>query len=289
MQPNTLTSEQRDAILDGQGHDPCPGVEIEFKRPLGSAPDSGPDLHATIYRPSERPATPAPAMLAFHGGGYGGGDPNGCGAIAKQLAAAFGITTVSASYRLATEEASTYPGILADAVHAYRWMVAQAGALDIDPQRIIVSGESAGVVHAAHLAVASPLVGLSEEEPRPAAFIAQWGCMDFIARWFDNNENPGSERVLLGGSYDQIPQRYAESSPIAYATGTLPPALFIYGRQDPIVHARQGQLSHAAWQAAGAHSELAIIANIGHCTEGDNRDSNAKRLQKITDFVAARV
>lgn len=285
-----LSPEQRDAILDRQGHESCPGVEIEFKVPLGQATPDGPALHATIYRPTARPATPAPVLLAYHGGGYEGGNPDGCGAIAKQLALTLGITTVSASYRLTgPDRPPTYPGILSDAIHAYRWILNHAPELHADPRRILVSGESAGVILAGHLAVASPLVGFKAEEPRPAALIAQWGCMDFVARWFDRNENAGSERGLLGGSYDEIPQRYFESSPIAYAKGKLPPALFIFGRQDPIVHARQGRLGHAAWQAAGAHSELHVLDNIGHCTEGDNRDQRATFLTAITGFVAARL
>jgi acetyl esterase/lipase len=284
-----MNKEQHDAILDRQGHESCPGVEIEFKHPLGAAPDGGPELLATVFRPVDRPTQPAPVLLAYHGGGYHGGNPNGCGAIAKQLALTLGVTTVAAAYRLATDTTPSYPGILADAAHAYRWILKHASELNIDPKRIIVCGESAGVIPAAHLAVASPLIGFTDDEPRPAAFIAQWGCMDFVARWFDLNENPSSERGLLGAGYDQNPQLYFESSPIAYATGSLPPALFIYGRQDPIVHARQGRLGHAAWQAAGAHSELNILNNIGHHPDGDNREQRADCLATVTGFVAARL
>jgi acetyl esterase/lipase len=286
MTPNALTTEQRDAILDGQGHEPCPGVDIEFKRPLGTPADGGAQLHGTIYRPVNLPSAPTPVLLAFHGGGYQHGDPNGCGAIAKHLALTLGLTTVSASYRLANENTSTYPGILADAVQAYRWILSHAKDLHVDPRRIIVSGESAGVVLAAHLAVASPLAGFTPDEPRPVAFVAQWGCMDFVARWFDLNENPGAERALLGGAYDQHPARYHRSSPVTYATGDLPPALFIYGRQDRVVHSRQGHIGHAAWQAVGAVSELHILNNIGHGVVGENRAQRAAILDTTTGFLA---
>ncbi len=285
----TLTAQQHTAILDLQGHEPCPGVEIEFERPLGAASDGGPDLQASIFRPTKRPKAPVPVLLAFHGGGYINGDPNACGELAKHLALTLGIPTVSASYRLATPAHPTYPGILADAIHAYRWVLTQAAELAVDPRRIIVSGESAGVVLAAHLAVASPLIGFTPDEPRPVAFISQWGCVDFVARWFDRNEKPGAENNLFGAGYAENPQPYFESSAIAYAHGALPPALFIYGRQDPVVHARQGKLGHAAWQAAGAHSELDILPNIGHGVEGDNREQRASFLATITGFLKARV
>lgn len=286
MHPTPLSDAQRDAILNREGHEPCPGVDIEFKRPLGSIP-GGPDLHATIYRPTKRPAHPAPGLLAFHGGGFIVGDPNGCGEIAKMLALTLGITTVSASYRLATENEPTFPAILDEATLAWRWIQSHAAELQIDPGLIAVSGESAGVLQAAHLAVNSPSLRFSAVEPSPAAFISLWGCMDYVARWFDRNESPGAERDLFGASYQQNPRLYHLASPVSFASGPLPPALFIYGSQDRVVHARQGEIGHTAWQAAKAHSELKIMDNVGHDTVGNNRHQQAKVLQAATEFLAA--
>jgi acetyl esterase/lipase len=288
MTPATPTPEQLDAILDLMGHEPCPGVEIEFNVPLGSVP-GGPELYATVYRPSQRPTAPTPALLGFHGGGWIVGDPNGCGALAKMLAVTLGMPTLSASYRLATEGVPTYPGVLADGRHAWRWLVQHAAEWQIDPSRIAVAGESAGVLMAAHLAVNSPIIALSPSEPRPAALIAQCGPMDFIARWFDRGENPGAESAIFGCGYAENPRLYHEASPLAHAGGKLPPALLLYGRQDMVVHPRQGRLAHAAWKAAGAHSELIVLNNYGHSTEGDNRAERAQALRAAVDFLAARL
>tara|TARA_R100000027_G_scaffold2734_4_gene2664 strand:+ start:5895 stop:6755 length:861 start_codon:yes stop_codon:yes gene_type:complete len=282
-----LTPEQTDSILDLQGHDPCPGVEIEFNRQMGSIPN-GPELRAVIFRPDKRVATAAPALLAFHGGGWVSGRPEGCGAIAKTLSASLGIVTIAVSYRLAEAKRPSYPYVLEEASHAWQWVQTQATELGVDPQRIAVSGESAGVFQATHLAINSPLVSF-KTSARPAALLAQWGPLDFVARWFDKQENPGAELSLLGCEYKQNPALYHHSSPITYASGPLPPALFIYGRQDRTVHARQGQIGHAAWQAAGAHSELKIVDNIGHGTEGDNRAQRWEFLRTAVDFFEARL
>ncbi|MDQ8184651.1 alpha/beta hydrolase [Pelagicoccus sp. SDUM812002] len=288
MKPNPLSQAQLDSILLRQGHEPCPGVDIEFNRPLGSLA-GGPPIYATIYRPNSRPAQPMPGLLAFHGGGFIVGDPNGCGELAKTLALSLGITTVSASYRLATQNTPSFPAILDETTLAWRWVQQQALELNIDPTRISVSGESAGVLQAAHLAVNSPLQSLSEEENKPAALISLWGCFDYVARWFDRNESPGAEHELLGATYQQNPRLYHLASPVSYASGQLPPALFIYGSQDRVVHARQGEIAHAAWQAANAHSELKIFDNVGHDTVGDNRSQQAKVLQAATHFLAAQI
>lgn len=288
MKPNPLSQAQLDSILLRQGHEPCPGVDIEFNRSLGSL-KAGPPIHATIYRPRARPAKPTPGLLAFHGGGFIVGDPNGCGELAKTLALTLGITTVSASYRLATENTPSFPAILGEASLAWRWIQKHAAELNIDPTRIAVSGESAGGLQAAHLAVNSPLQSLAEEETKPAALITLWGCFDYIARWFDRNESPGAERDLLGATYQQNPRLYHRASPVSYASGPLPPALLIYGSQDRVVHARQGEIAHAAWQAANAHSELKVLDNVGHDTVGENRSQQAKVLQAAADFIAAHV
>jgi acetyl esterase/lipase len=45
---------------------------------------------------------------------------------------------------------------------------------------------------------------------------------------------------LIGGTPEQLPERYAEASPITYATRPLPPTLLIYGRRDHSVEAKYG-------------------------------------------------
>lgn len=293
-----LTDEQRDAILDRQGHDPCPGVEILFDIELQRVGDWR--QHATVFRSAARPAVPSPALLAFHGGGFANGDPNGCGALGKYLALTLGLATVSVSYRLGTPSAPSFPAPIHDAGDAWRWLLREATRWNIDPARIAVHGESAGCFLAAHLLLTldrPDLAGggrLRAAEPasaaRPAAFIAGWGPLDLVARWFDRGENAGAEINLFGKGYDEIPALYHHTSPLAHAHGRrLPPALFAYGRQDSVVHARQGRLGHAAWRAAGAHAELIVLDNFGHDVTGDGRPSRLAFLEKSAAFLEARL
>lgn len=289
--PQPLTKEQLEAILDGQGHDTCPGVDIQFGIELRPATLTQPAQYGTLYQAVLRSKDPAAGMLAFHGGGFISGDPNGCGAMAKILALSLGVTTLSVSYRLATEFHPTYPFIGEDIGHAWQWLQQEASSLALHPHRIAVGGESAGATLAAHLAVQSPLVqpyANFGETPPPAALIALWGALDFVARWYDNGEKPGAERSLLGCNYPENPSRYHQASALTHARGSLPPALFIYGFHDPVVHARQGFLGLAAWQAAGAEAELLHLDNIGHGVIGDNRQQRLQLLEKIVAFSTSR-
>lgn len=86
---------------------------------------------------------PVPGILWIHGGGYmlGGTYMAGmtCG---KMLAEKYGAVLVFPDYRLAWQ--APYPAALEDCYAALKWMYDNAAELGIDPERIIVGGESAG-------------------------------------------------------------------------------------------------------------------------------------------------
>lgn len=293
---NPLTDEQRTAILDRQGHEPCPGVEILFDIELQTVDDRR--QHATVFRPAKRPASPAPALVAFHGGGFANGNPNGCGALGKYLALTLGVTSVSASYRLGAPGAPSFPSPIHDAADAWRWTLGEADRWNIDPARVAIFGESAGCLLAAHVVLSPDHPGLAgggriraDAAPAaPAAFVAGWGPLDLVARWFDRGESAGAEANLLGVTYDQNPALYHHASPLSHAHGRpLPPALFVYGKTDTVVHARQGRLGHAAWRAAGADAELVVLDNFGHGVTGDARPSLRAFLEKTAAFLEPRL
>lgn len=93
----------------------------------------------------------APAVLHFHGGGHVLGVPEMNKPQLMRWAAELGCVALSVDYRLAPE--TPFPGPMEDAYAALRWLNAQAGVLGIDPQRIAVSGESAGGAMAGCLAL----------------------------------------------------------------------------------------------------------------------------------------
>lgn len=282
-----LSDERKDIILDGQGLTPCPGVVIEEAILLTEAAPGRPRQTATVFRPQNRPETPAPALLWFHGGGYRGGDPNGAGHLAKVLALELGVVTVSASYRLFDGHTPLGMALLDDARSAWDALLRLAGGLGIDPQRIAIGGASAGVLLAGHLVTGSPWTG-GPLTPSPKAFIVHWGPLDYVARWYDNGENHGSEAAILGpGGFTAHPDAYHQLSPLAHiipGQTSLPPALFVYGRTDCVVHPRQGQLASRVWQRCGAHEEVLMLPNIGHGVQGDNRAQKEHLLAKSLIF-----
>ena len=89
-----------------------------------------------------------PVLVWFHGGGWVTGSKDNIEGIAFEIAELAGFHLVSVGYRLAGQGADPWPGIIVEVKSAVRWLKLNAGMLGIDPEQIIVTGESAG----AHLA-----------------------------------------------------------------------------------------------------------------------------------------
>ena len=93
------------------------------------------------------------------------------------------------------------------------------------------------------------------------AVVSYYGPVD-LADGYRNPPRPDPldvrsiEAAFLGGTPDQVADRYREASPIIYVSGQLPPSLLIYGGRDHVVLPRFGAMLEARLRAAGATSVL---------------------------------
>lgn len=92
---------------------------------------------------SRRPHEKTPGVLWIHGGGYAVGM---AGMVfmsrARRLVTEYGAVVVSPEYRLAGK--APYPAALEDCYAALLYVKEHAQELGVDPERIMVGGESAG-------------------------------------------------------------------------------------------------------------------------------------------------
>jgi acetyl esterase len=169
-----------------------------------------------------------PAIAFFHGGGWVFGRPQEFFGACERFAR-LGFTTISFQYRLSVNADGTWPkpGVspiesVKDARSAIRWMRANAAALHIDPDRIVVAGQSAG----GQLALATALIEINEStddlavSPAPNALLLYSSNVNTLEPWVD---------MLLG---DRSAASIFAISPYHHVRKYMPPAIAFRGLDD---------------------------------------------------------
>ncbi|WP_269537355.1 alpha/beta hydrolase [Cerasicoccus fimbriatus] len=254
--------------------DECPGVTHEADVKLREV--DGWTQTATIVQP-EKPTGGGIAVL-IHGGGFSMRNLRPMTNMGRILARELGMTTVVPIYRLGGEGNPSYPKPVEDVAFAWEWAQAHAAEWGADAEKMVAGGSSAGGTLSALALVKGMLPGCR-------GLLEYWGPLDFIARWFDNGEKQGGDFNLLGANYPDNVTLYHDASVVTHVTPGLPPAVFIYGRQDQTVHLRQGELGCSAWKKAGNEADLLVLDNIGHGMVGDNTGQMVKVADRSVAFV----
>ncbi|QWC20669.1 alpha/beta hydrolase [Halorubrum sp. 2020YC2] len=111
--------------------------DLAFDGPHGEVP-------VRVYRPENavEASVDSRALVHLHGGGWTLGTLDSVDGICRELAVRADAVVVSVDYRLAPEH--PFPVAVDEAAAAVEWVTETAGALGVDPDRIGVSGTSAG-------------------------------------------------------------------------------------------------------------------------------------------------
>jgi acetyl esterase len=117
---------------------------------LLSIPAGVGSVKARFYTPLGAGIAPGPGILFFHGGGFVIGDLESHDMLCKRLAEGARCRVLSVDYRLAPEH--KFPAAHEDALAVWRWVQDHAATLGLDPERLAVSGDSAGGNLSAYLA-----------------------------------------------------------------------------------------------------------------------------------------
>lgn len=242
---------------------PC-GRELRVSKGVFAQPEGGP-LGMTIYEPRTRGTGLRPGMVLIHGGAWRFG-PRWqqrwyCRAFARA-----GYVVMSIDYRLMPKY--TFPHCLYDCKAAVRWLRLHAGEYQVDPERIVVFGASAGGHLAAFLAATGPEDGLEGDENPGAssavrAAVSLYGAVD-LTKYRDLGL-PGisGRRATKGmlkfagtevakGGEDPL----AAASPITYAKPGMAPVFLAHGMSDMFVHYEQSEAFHARLQELGVPARL---------------------------------
>jgi acetyl esterase len=141
---DTLPITEQRRIYDAywqRYHAPRPeGVTVET---ISIAGPQGP-LRALLYRPlqSGGGAAGLPVVAYFHGGGWMLGSPESHDLPVARICAEAGVAVLSLDYRLAPEH--VFPDALMDCLAAVNWVAQEGRSRGLDPDRLVVAGDSAG-------------------------------------------------------------------------------------------------------------------------------------------------
>lgn len=135
--------DEYDTFMKLMGGRPAPVGEIVDRLVEAGAPTGAAGrLRVRIYRPAGSVARLLPTILYFHGGGWILGSLEGYDLACRYFCARSGCAVVAVDYRLAPEH--KFPAAIEDALAAYRWLADEAPSIGLDPDRIVLAGDSAG-------------------------------------------------------------------------------------------------------------------------------------------------
>lgn len=194
------------------------------------------ELHADVFRPDNDSVYPA--LIMIHGGGWNSGDKRLQEPLATRIAAR-GYVAIPVEYRLIPE--ALYPAALHDIKAAVRWARENADAYGIDPDRIAVSGCSAG----AQLATLAGVTNGSRRHEgdrrrqRSQSDVQAIINFDGVATFVSPSNIAEARESLakkgrltisakwLGGLYEDAGENWSEASPVLWVTDRSAPICFI--------------------------------------------------------------
>ncbi|MCS5574156.1 MAG: alpha/beta hydrolase [Pseudomonadales bacterium] len=228
--------------------------------------------------------SPAPVLVYIHGGGWVGGSKES--SVLRLIPwMEMGWAVVNVQYRLG--EVSLAPAAVEDCLCALRWIIRNASNYNIDPEHIVVTGNSAG----GHLALTTGMVpasaGLDRQcpgsETLSVAAIINWYGITDVGDLLDG-PNIKSYAVEWMGS---MPNRFeiAERvSPLTYVRSGLPPILTIHGDADPTVPYQHGVQLHEELSKVGVSNQLHTVPGGRH--GGFNRTETIAIFETIQEFLS---
>ena len=257
-----------------------PGVER--LRDLQYVDDGTRRHRLDIYRPRRATGdmvTGAPVLLQIHGGAWTIGSKEQQGLPLMYQLAHDGWVCVAINYRLSPK--ATWPDHLVDCKQALAWVKQHITEYGGDPDRIVVTGGSAG----GHLAA---MIGLTANDPQfqpgfedvdtsVRAFVPMYGVYDFTDReGIRGRRDPlrrALERHIVKRLRDEEFTIFDLASPMSHVREGVPPCLVIHGALDTLAPAAEARhfvgllravstepVAYA--QLPGAHHAFDVFASI---------------------------
>jgi len=192
-----------------------------------------------------------PAIVFFFGGGYVSGKVTQFKPHAEYLASR-GMIAVLADYRVKTRHQTTPFDAVADGKSAIRFLRQNSKKLNIDKEKIVASGGSAG----GHLAAAAATVPGLNDPIDDLKVSAKPNALVLFNPVFDNGPT--------GYGYERIGERYPEISPLHNIGKNTPPTIVFLGTKDDLIPVETAKLYKHKMEDDGNRCDLFLYENQKH-------------------------
>lgn len=259
--------------------------DVVFEAGIEYANPDNQHLQLNLARPKQGDG-PFPAVICIHGGGFRAGKREGYDGLCIRLAQ-HGYVAMTVSYRLAPKY--PFPAAIHDVKAAVRWARANAGRYRIDPERIGVTGGSAGGHLAQFLGVTGDVKafegngGNSNQSSRVACVVNVYGPSDFTKSYGKSVDAAEVLPLFLGGNLETARQQHVRASPLYWVTPNAAPTLCIHGTEDKYVAHEQAVWLVDKLKAAGVEADLLTLEGAGHGFKGKDAERAEKALLGFFD------
>lgn len=193
-----------------------------------------------------------PGVLLFFGGGFHIGSPKIFRETAVMLARQ-GYVAMCADYRINVYHGTTAEDSMKDGAAAWKYVKENSGKWDVDTEKIVLSGGSAGGLIAG---MCEPLTGIS-----PA------GLVLFYPGFLDEHMGPENLAEIVGTEAGGLPV----TNPNTIRPG-MPPMLIIHGEEDAVVPIETIRQYVNRAEDNGVNVTLSIYPGTGHGFFNYNKD-----------------
>jgi dipeptidyl aminopeptidase/acylaminoacyl peptidase len=281
-QPSTVRGLQPGVVGEGEVVLRAPGPAAPSSVPVEDVWVQGPGgrVHALLRRPPLASGR-LPLVVEVHGGPTA----HDVDAFNAYVSAWIdhGYTVAQVNYRGSTGYGSAWRDALdqrvghveLEDVLAVRDHLVETGVAD--PARVVLAGASWGGF--------LTLLGLGTQPSSWSLGVAGVPVADYVAAYEDEMEGlKAFDRALFGGAPSDVPDKYADSSPITYVDEVRAPVLVLAGENDPRCPIRQIE-NYLSRLAARAHPHEVYRFDAGH---GSLVDDERVRQMRVELAFAAR-
>lgn len=245
------------------------------------------DQHLQLNMARPKTGTgPFPAVICIHGGGFRAGTRDSYNNLIVKLAER-GYVAVTITYRLAPK--FKFPAAIHDTKAAVRWVRANSGKYKINPDKIGVTGGSAGGHLAQFLGVTGDVKefegtgGNPEQSSKVNCVVNVYGPSDFTKSYGKSVDAHEVLPLFLGGNLEKAREMHIRSSPLYWVTPNAAPTLCIHGTEDKYVAHEQATWIVDKLKAAQVPAELLTLPGAGHGFRGKDAETADKAMFEYFD------